>query len=102
MLTEPRSIADTGLSMDFLSELMLKHIYFAGTLAGQQLADDLKLPFLNVVDQILEFLKEEEYVAITGANGSFFERSFQYVVTARGHNKVHEVRNVGSMPAPPP
>jgi hypothetical protein len=53
MPTEPSSIADTGLNMGFLSDLVLKHVYFAGTLAGQQLADNLKLPFLNVVDYVL-------------------------------------------------
>jgi len=102
MPTEPRSIADTGLSIGFLSELTLKHVYFAGTLAGQQLADDLKLPFLNVVDHVLDFLKEEEYVDITGADGGFFERSFQYIVTARGRNKVHEVLNRGQYAGPAP
>jgi predicted ATPase with chaperone activity len=47
-------------------------------------------------------LKEEEYVDITGADGGFFERSFQYIVTARGRNKVHEVLNRGQYAGPAP
>jgi len=101
---EPTSLAETGLSMGFLSELVLKHIYFAGMLSGQQLADALKLPFLNVIDGVLTFLKEEEYVDITGAQGGFYERSFQYVITTKGRGKVHEVldRSQYAGPAPVP
>jgi hypothetical protein len=101
---EPASLADTGLSMGFLSELVLKHIYFAGMLSGQELADALKLPFLNVVDIVLTFLKEEEYVDITGAQGGFYERAFQYVITSKGRGKVHEVldRSQYAGPAPVP
>lgn len=101
---EPASLAATGLSMGFLSELVLKHIYFAGMLSGQQLADALKLPFLNVVDVALNFLKEEEYVDITGAQGGFYERAFQYVITSKGRGKVHEVldRSQYAGPAPVP
>ncbi len=101
---EPGSLAETGLSIGFLSELVLKHIYFAGMLSGQQLADSLKLPFLNVVDTVLNFLKEEEFVDITGAQGGFYERSFQYVVTGKGRAKAHEVldRSQYAGPAPVP
>ncbi len=101
---EPTTLAETGLSVGFLSELALKHIYFAGVLSGQQLADDLRLPFLGVVDTALNFLKEEEYVDIMGAQGGFYERSFQYVITEKGRNKVHEVldRSQYAGPAPVP
>ncbi len=101
---EPTSLEETGLTMGFLSELVLKHIYFAGMLSAQQLADGLKLPFLNVVDTVLNFLKEEEYVDITGAQGGFYERSFQYVVTSKGRTKAHEIldRSQYAGPAPVP
>ncbi len=101
---EPASLAETGLTIGFLSELVLKHIYFAGMLSGQQLADSLKLPFLKVVDTALNFLKEEEYVDITGAQHGFYERSFQYVITGKGRAKVHEVldRSQYAGPAPVP
>jgi hypothetical protein len=101
---EPTTLAETGLTIGFLSELALKHIYFAGVLSGQQLADDLRLPFLGVVDVALNFLKEEEYVDIMGAQGGFYERSFQYVITSKGRNKVHEVldRSQYAGPAPVP
>lgn len=87
---EPASLEATGLGMGFLSELVLKHIYFAGVLSGQELSDSLHLPFLDVIDKVLLFLKDEEYVDIIGAQGSFHDRSFQYAITPKGRSKAHE------------
>jgi len=56
---EPKSVEDTGLNIGFLSELILKHVYFAGLLSGQQLEEAAKLPFLNVIDKVLIFLKKK-------------------------------------------
>lgn len=101
---QPTSIAETGLSMGFLTDLVLKVIYFTGAITGQRLEEMTKLPFLNVIDRVLEFLKLEEYVDIIGAEGGFSERSFQYIITNKGRLKVHEVldRNQYAGPAPVP
>lgn len=88
---QPASIDDTGLSMGFLTDLVLKAIYFTGNITGQRLEEMTKLPFLNVLDKVLEFLKLEEYVDIIGAQGGFSERSFQYVIAGKGRVKVGEV-----------
>ncbi len=88
---EPNSIEETGLSIGFLSDLVLKHIYFAGMVSGQDLAEEVKLPFFNVVDTVLAFLREEEYVEITGAENGYSERTYQYVITAKGRAKAREV-----------
>ncbi len=101
---QPNSIAETGLSMGFLTDLILKVIYFTGAITGQRLEEMTKLPFLGVIDKVLEFLKLEEYVDIIGADGGFSERSFQYIITGKGRGKVHEVldRNQYAGPAPVP
>src|SRR5262249_49226506 len=44
----PRSIAETGVSEEFLVDLALKHLYFGGVLAGYDLANRMKLPFQAV------------------------------------------------------
>ena len=77
---EPTSIADTGLGMGFLTDLALKVIYFHGNISAQQISEVTKLPFLGVLDKVLDFLKLEEYIDIIGSDGSFNERAFQYVV----------------------
>jgi predicted ATPase with chaperone activity len=70
---------------------VLKVIYFTGNITGQRLEEVTKLPFLNVLDKVLEFLKLEEYVDIIGAQGGFSERAFQYVIAGKGRVKVNEV-----------
>lgn len=101
---QPTSIAETGLTMGFLTDLVLKVVYFTGAITGQRLEEMTKLPFLGVIDKVLEFLKLEEYVDIIGAEGGFSERSFQYIITNKGRLKVHEVldRNQYAGPAPVP
>ena len=101
---EPASIEETGLSMGFLNDLVLKVVYFHGNITGQQIAEVTKLPFFGVLDKVLEFLKLEEYVDIVGAQGGFNERSFQYVIATKGRLKVHEVldRSQYAGPAPVP
>jgi predicted ATPase with chaperone activity len=101
---QPKSIAETGLNMGFLTDLVLKIIYFQGNITGQKLEEAVKLPFLNILDKVLEFLKLEEYVDIIGAEGGFSERSFQYVIANKGRAKIHEVldRSQYAGPAPVP
>src|SRR5436190_5511032 len=101
---EPTSIAETGLGMGFLTDLVLKVVYFHGNITAQQISEVTKLPFLDVLDKVLEFLKLEEYVDIIGAQGGFSERSFQYVIATKGRIKVNEVldRSQYAGPAPVP
>jgi predicted ATPase with chaperone activity len=101
---EPASIEATGLGMGFLTDLVLKVVYFHGNISAQHIADVTKLPFLGVLDKVLEFLKLEEYLDITGAQGGFSERAFQYVVAGKGRLKINEVldRSQYAGPAPVP
>lgn len=101
---EPTSIAETGLGMGFLTDLALKVIYFHGNISAQQISEVTKLPFLGVLDKVLDFLKLEEYIDIVGSDGSFNERGFQYVIMTKGRVKVEEVlaRNQYAGPAPVP
>lgn len=102
--SQPNSIAETGLTMGFLNDLVLKIVYFTGAITGQRLEEMTKLPFLNVIDKTLEFLKLEEYVDIIGAEGGFSERSFQYVIANKGRTKIQEIldRSQYAGPAPVP
>jgi predicted ATPase with chaperone activity len=101
---QPKTIADTGLGMGFLTDLVLKIIYFHGNITGQKLEHLVKLPFLNVLDKVLEFLTLEEYVDIIGADGGFSARTFQYIIASKGRAKVSEIldRNQYAGPAPVP
>jgi predicted ATPase with chaperone activity len=101
---QPNSIVESGLTMGFLTDLILKIVYFTGAITGQRLEEMTKLPFLGIIDKVLEFLKLEEFVDIIGADGGFSERSFQYVIANKGRAKILEVlersQYAGAAPVP--
>jgi predicted ATPase with chaperone activity len=99
----PQSIADTGLPASFLQDLALKIVYFAGEISAQAIADEMRLPHINVVDSVLGFLVREEFCQITGATG-YSERAYRYTLTSKGNNKAQELlsRNQYAGPAPVP
>jgi predicted ATPase with chaperone activity len=97
------TIEDTGLNLIFLSELVLKVLYFSGFLSGYRIAEIIKLPFSGIVDQIMEFLKREQAVEVKGSGG-FGEGAYQYVITGTGISKAREAldRSQYAGPAPVP
>jgi predicted ATPase with chaperone activity len=97
------TIEDTGLNLIFLSELVLKVLYFSGFLSGYRIAEIIKLPFSGIVDQIMEFLKREQAVEVKGTGG-FGEGAYQYVITGPGIAKAREAldRSQYAGPAPVP
>lgn len=99
----PQSIADTGLPTSFLYDLALKIIYFAGEIQAHAVAEEMRLPHPNIVENVLNFLVKEEFCQITGATG-YSERAYKYVVTGKGTNKAQELltRNQYAGPAPVP
>jgi hypothetical protein len=83
------SIQDTGLNPLWLQDLSLKVLYFRGYLTGFQVADVLALPFVGIVDQILEFLKREKLVEVKGSGG-FGEGAYLYGITGAGIDRARE------------
>jgi predicted ATPase with chaperone activity len=100
-LLEPRSIDETGMSRGFLSDLALKTIYSVGELSGQDIAEQLRLPFSGVVEEALTFLKREQLVSITGSKG-FDERAFRYSIASAGIERVREALNRSQYVGPAP
>ncbi|HEY4579407.1 MAG TPA: hypothetical protein VIG89_00110 [Candidatus Acidoferrales bacterium] len=94
-------LEDTGLSLNYLSDLALKVIYSSGYLTGFRIADLMALPFVGIVDQILEFLKREKLVEVKGSGG-FGEGAYQYAITGLGIERAREAmaRNQYAGPTP--
>ena len=76
---EPTSIPETGLGLGFLTDLILKIVYFYGNITGQQLSEATKLPYLGVLDKVLEFLKPEHYYS--EAHRRIFEACIELLTT---------------------
>jgi hypothetical protein len=86
LLPVPRSIEDTELSLSFLADLALKLIYYKSDMSSTEIAATLTMPFPGVIDKVLEFLKREEYVEITGSKG-FGERGYQWIISGKGRER---------------
>jgi len=84
---EPKTVEDTGLDEAFLCDLVLKHVYFGGTLPGIDLAQRVALDF-SIVSTQLESLTRQHLVATTGGSGAFGGVWFRWSVTRQGREKV--------------
>jgi len=97
----PRSIKETGLGLGFLADLAIKIMYFEGYISGYEIAETMKLPYAGVVDEVLEFLKREQFCEVKGAGG-LGESGYQYVISAKGSEKAREVLDRGQYVGPAP
>ena len=76
----PSSIEETNLGEEFINDLTLKHFYYAGVVAGHELAQRMRLPFQGVVHPIIRFLKDEKLVEIKKGTG-ISEGAYHYALT---------------------
>ncbi|MDX1698037.1 MAG: hypothetical protein R3308_07095 [Thiohalobacterales bacterium] len=76
----PRTLSDTGLSRNFLAELVAKHLYSAGVLTLRQLAMRIALAG-PVLEDLILFLRGEAYIEVRGAVD---DSGLRYALTDRG------------------
>ncbi|MEM5773586.1 MAG: ATP-binding protein [Anaerolineaceae bacterium] len=87
------SVEQTGLSMLWLQDLVLKVMYFGGYLSGFRIAELIALPFAGVVEVICDALKREKLIEVRSSgfqNGLGGEGSYQYGITAAGIERARE------------
>ena len=85
-IPEPQSIEETELSMGYLADLVLKLVYYKSDATSAEIGEALTLPFVGVLDKVLEFVKHEELVEISGSRG-LGERGYQWTITGRGSER---------------
>jgi predicted ATPase with chaperone activity len=100
--TAPESLRQSGLSLNFLNELLLRTLYVQGTMLGLDLSRALCLPF-KVIEETLKFLKDEKCIEVQG--GDLIGRvSYRFSLTELGRKRAQEsMRNcayVGPAPVP--
>jgi hypothetical protein len=100
---EPKSLEETELTMGFLADLTLKLVYYKSDMSSVEISETLALPFVGVMERVLEFLKREELVEITGSKG-FGERGYQWAISGRGIERAREALDrdqyIGAAPVP--
>ncbi len=97
-------VEDTGLSMLWLQDLTLKIMYYQGYLTGYKVAEELALPYVGVVDQILEGLKREKLVEVRTSQLGVGEGAYVYAITGAGTARAREAlersQYAGAAPVP--
>ncbi|MGH3231614.1 MAG: hypothetical protein ACRDOA_24045, partial [Streptosporangiaceae bacterium] len=99
-------MADIGLPFSFLSDLILKTLYFNGNLLGRELARRSCLPW-PVAAEVLTFLTHEGFCGTSGRRGQApaggeFAESLEYLLTSPGRERAREVLQVNQYAGPAP
>jgi energy-coupling factor transporter ATP-binding protein EcfA2 len=94
-------LEDTGLNLLAVADLVLKVLYFGGYMPGHVISDIVKLPYQNVLDGVMDFLKREKYVEVKGSGG-IGEAGFQYVISGKGVEKAREALERSQYAGPAP
>src|SRR5450759_2320220 len=97
-------IEDTGLSALWVQDLALKILYYKGYMTGFKVAESLALPFVGIVDQLLDTLKREKLVEVKSSQMGLGEGAYQYAITGAGIARAREAleRSQYAGPAPVP
>jgi len=98
----PGTLADTGLSEDLVTQLVIKLLHFNADCTGVQIAHRLGLEFV-VVEPILETLKRSHHCEVFGG-GVLGAPSFRYRITDTGRRRaqlcLEHNQYVGAAPVP--
>src|SRR5947209_3024008 len=98
----PESLAQTGLTLGFLSDMTLRTLYARGGMLGLDLARLLCLPF-KIVEEALGFLKHEKCIEVLGGD-LIGKISYKFNLTDLGRRRAQEsfkmCAYVGPAPVP--
>jgi predicted ATPase with chaperone activity len=98
----PETLADTGISREALTDLLLKTLFVQGSRSGQAIAESLKLPF-PLVDELLLDLQQRRVIEVRGTNGNA-RSGYVFDLTGAGRDRAREALDasqyVGAAPVP--
>ncbi len=98
----PDSVADTGLTPEAITDLLLKILYVQGARTGNQLMDVICLPFPIVDDRLLD-LQQRRFVEVRGTVGAGRE-GYTFDLTSGGRERAREAMEssqyAGAAPVP--
>ncbi len=103
----PRSAEETGLPFSFVCDLVLKVLYFNGSMLGGDIARHVCIPFA-FVETTLKFLAGEGYCASAGvratslADDESINAGMQYTITSTGRQRARELMDINQYAGPAP
>jgi predicted ATPase with chaperone activity len=81
IVPRPRTIAETGLTFDFIAALICKHLHMGGIADLPQLSENIALPG-NILETVLDGLRKLNQVEILAASVS--SKGSRYALTDKG------------------
>jgi hypothetical protein len=94
----PDSLASTGLSLDFLAELVCKNLYYAGRQSQQEIAASARLP-VSIVEEVVDFLRRERLIEVASTS-TVLQRCYVLTDTGRSRAKDYLAQCQYKGPAP--
>jgi predicted ATPase with chaperone activity len=96
----PENLRQTGLSLGFLNDLILRTLYMRGGMLGLDLSRQLCLPF-KVIQESLNFLKQEKAIEVLGGDliGSV---SYRFNLTELGRRRAQDAMQMCAYVGPAP
>ncbi|MBN2694042.1 ATP-binding protein [bacterium] len=85
LIFRPESLDDLGISRDIVMDGIVRHLYYSGNLTGLEISQKLKVPFNNIVENLLDQLLKQKYVSYEGGRG-FGRSSMSFVLTDAGRS----------------
>ena len=81
LVRRPRTIAETGLDITFLADLISKHLAASGAASMSSLVQRIALPS-KIVDEVVHFLRQEARLEVLGTQTE--SGALRYALTDRG------------------
>ncbi|MFT5181552.1 MAG: putative ATPase with chaperone activity [Alphaproteobacteria bacterium] len=97
----PKSIADTGIPLTFLINLVVKTMHVAGYELPTVLAEEIKLPVSMTVD-ILDKARELKLVQVLGVTGQSMMSEMRHSLTDLGRQTANEALDLSQYIGPCP
>jgi hypothetical protein len=95
----PTTVAQTGLSLTFLAELLGKHLLTAGVLTTSQLIERMGLAG-PIINQVVNFMRSEGRVEVRSRQG--LDAELRYGLTDKGRDEANDAMARGGYVGPVP
>jgi hypothetical protein len=96
----PQTLADTGLSLAFLTDLALKTIHYAGLPSATHMTQRMALP-PAIVQQLLTLLADDHLCEVASSS-NMMSGNYRYRLTAGGINRVRDALERSRYAGPAP
>jgi predicted ATPase with chaperone activity len=104
---QPRSSEETGLPFSFICDLVLKVLYFNGSMLGRDIAAHTCLPFA-LLETTLKFLADAGHTSTAGvrmtslAPGETISAGMEHQISGTGRQKARELMELNQYAGPAP